>query len=55
LTLVDGDTVDETNLHRQVIHSQASLHQSKGGLPQKTAFWGINPWIHVDVIRCACR
>ncbi|MBL6809971.1 MAG: ThiF family adenylyltransferase, partial [Litoricola sp.] len=25
LTLVDGDTVDETNLHRQVIHSQASL------------------------------
>ena len=27
LTLVDGDTVDETNLHRQVIHSQKSLNQ----------------------------
>ena len=29
LTLVDGDIVDETNLHRQVIHSQKSLNQLK--------------------------
>jgi adenylyltransferase/sulfurtransferase len=50
LTLVDGDTVDETNLHRQVIHSQASLHQSKVD-SAKDRILGINPWIHVDVIR----
>ncbi len=50
LTLVDGDTVDETNLHRQVIHSQASLRQSKVD-SAKDRILGINPWIHVEVIR----
>lgn len=50
LTLVDGDTVDETNLHRQVIHSQASLHQFKVD-SAKDRILGINPWIHVDAIR----
>ena len=49
LTLIDGDTVDETNLHRQVIHSQHSLNQLKVE-SAKERIVGINPWIQVDVI-----
>ena len=49
LTLVDGDTVDETNLHRQVIHSQNSLNQLKVESAKERVL-GINPWIQVDVI-----
>ena len=49
LTLVDGDSVDETNLHRQVIHSQKSLNQLKVE-SAKERILGINPWIEIDVI-----
>lgn len=49
LTLVDGDTVDETNLHRQVIHSQNSLNQLKVESARERIL-GINPWIEIDVI-----
>ncbi|HAN81039.1 MAG TPA: molybdopterin-synthase adenylyltransferase MoeB [Gammaproteobacteria bacterium] len=49
LTLVDGDTVDETNLHRQIIHSQTSLNQLKVD-SARDRILGINPWIEVDVI-----
>ena len=49
LTLVDGDTVDETNLHRQVIHSQNSLNQLKVE-SARGRILGINPWIEIDVI-----
>ena len=40
LTLVDGDKVDETNLHRQVIHSQNSVSQLKSN-PQESEFWAL--------------
>jgi molybdopterin/thiamine biosynthesis adenylyltransferase len=49
LTLVDGDTVDETNLHRQVIHSQSSLNRLKVESARER-IQGINPWIQIDVI-----
>ena len=49
LTLVDGDTVDKTNLHRQVIHSQNSLNQLKVESARERIL-GINPWIEIDVI-----
>ncbi|MBU24954.1 MAG: molybdopterin-synthase adenylyltransferase MoeB [Gammaproteobacteria bacterium] len=49
LTLVDGDTVDETNLHRQVIHSQTSLNRQKVD-SARDRILGINPWIDVGVI-----
>lgn len=29
LGIVDGDSVDESNLHRQVIHTEATLNMSK--------------------------
>ena len=49
LTLVDGDTVDETNLHRQVIHSQASLKRLKVESARERIL-SLNPWISVEVI-----
>jgi len=49
LTLVDGDTVDETNLHRQVIHSQTSVNQRKVN-SARDRILEINPWIEVGVI-----
>ena len=48
LTLVDGDIVDETNLHRQVIHSQKSLNQLKVESARERIL-EINPWIQIDV------
>ena len=51
LTLVDGDIVDETNLHRQVIHSQKSLNQLKVESARERIL-GINPWIQIDALVC---
>lgn len=44
LTLVDGDTVDVTNLHRQIAHTQASIGQPKVISACERAR-AINPWI----------
>ena len=50
LTLVDGDKVDQTNLHRQIIHSQSSLNAWKVDSAQNR-IEGLNPYIQVDAIR----
>lgn len=50
LTLVDGDIVDQTNLHRQIIHSQSSLNAWKVDSAQNR-IQGLNPYIQVDVVR----
>ncbi len=49
LTLIDGDQVDPTNLHRQIIHSQQSLGQDKVA-SAKVRIEGLNPWIQVDTV-----
>ena len=46
LGIVDYDTVDESNLQRQVIHSQADLGRSKA-LSAKESVLGINPNVNV--------
>lgn len=46
LGIVDFDTVDESNLQRQVIHSQADLGRSKA-LSAKESVLGINPNVNV--------
>lgn len=47
LTLVDGDTVDPTNLHRQVIHAQSSLEMLKVE-SARSRILGLNPFIEVE-------
>lgn len=47
LGIVDYDTVDESNLQRQVIHSQADLGRPKA-ISAKESVIGINP--HVNVV-----
>lgn len=44
LTLVDGDTVDVTNLHRQIAHTQTSVGQLKVTSACERVRT-INPWI----------
>ena len=46
LTLVDGDTVDLTNLQRQILHTTARIGQSKVGSAQ-IALAAINPEVQV--------
>ena len=46
LTLVDGDQVDVTNLHRQIIHCRASLNDYKV-YSAKDRILGLNP--HIDI------
>ncbi len=46
LGIVDYDTVDESNLQRQVIHSQADLGRSKA-VSAKESVLGINPYVNV--------
>lgn len=46
ITLCDGDTVDLTNLQRQIIHQTASIGLSKAHSAQKT-LTGINPDIKI--------
>lgn len=47
ITLADGDTVDLTNLQRQILHTQERVGQSKA-LSGKTALAAINPDVHVE-------
>lgn len=43
LGIVEFDEVDESNLQRQVIHSQADIGKSKAQSAKETV-QGINPW-----------
>lgn len=49
LTLVDGDRVDATNLHRQIIHSQDTLGALKV-VSAQTRIASINPWVQVNTV-----
>jgi sulfur-carrier protein adenylyltransferase/sulfurtransferase len=48
--IVDGDTVDESNLQRQIIHSVATVGVSKCD-SAKQAIWNINPHVQVRTFR----
>mgnify|MGYP001306918647 CR=1 FL=1 len=49
LTLVDGDTVDFTNLQRQILHTAERVGQAKVA-SGKTALAAINPEVSVETI-----
>lgn len=49
ITLADGDTVDLTNLQRQILHTQARIGQQKA-LSGQTAIAQINPEVTVEAI-----
>lgn len=49
ITLVDGDTVDLTNLQRQILHSEERLGQTKVSSGQ-AALRGINPDVLVEAV-----
>lgn len=49
ITLVDGDTVDLTNLQRQILHTEERVGQSKA-LSGKTALACINPEVVVEPV-----
>ncbi|WP_313951175.1 HesA/MoeB/ThiF family protein, partial [Accumulibacter sp.] len=49
ITLADGDTVDLTNLQRQILHTQERIGQPKA-LSGQAALTGINPEVHVEAI-----
>ncbi len=49
ITLADGDTVDLTNLQRQILHTQERIGQLKA-LSGKTALSGVNPEVRVDAV-----
>jgi len=49
LTLVDHDTVDLTNLQRQILHTTERVGQPKA-LSGKTALAGINPEVNVAAL-----
>ncbi|MDO5693761.1 MAG: HesA/MoeB/ThiF family protein [Pseudomonadota bacterium] len=49
LTLVDDDTVDLTNLQRQIAHTEARVGQSKV-LSARAAIHAINPDVRVDTV-----
>jgi adenylyltransferase/sulfurtransferase len=49
LTLCDGDTVDLTNLQRQIVHTTAAIGLNKAESAQRT-LRGINPDIHIEAI-----
>ncbi len=46
LTLCDGDTVDLTNLQRQILHRTSSIGMPKAASAQ-AALAGINPEVHI--------
>lgn len=50
LTLVDFDTVDLTNLQRQIIHATANIGQLKADSARQTAL-ALNPHIKVQTIQ----
>lgn len=47
LTIVDGDCLEESNLHRQVLFSHRDIGQPKAKLAAERAR-KLNPYIHVD-------
>ena len=49
MTLADGDTVDLTNLQRQILHTLERVGQAKA-LSGQTALRGINPEVQVEAI-----
>lgn len=49
LTLVDHDTVDLTNLQRQIIHTQAGIGQLKVD-SARAALLAINPTLHITTL-----
>ena len=49
ITLADGDTVDLTNLQRQILHTQDRIGQAKV-LSGQTALAQINPEVTVEAI-----
>lgn len=49
ISLADGDTVDLTNLQRQILHTQDRIGQPKA-LSGKAALARINPEVQVDAI-----
>ena len=49
LTLADGDTVDLTNLQRQILHTQPSIGQAKA-ISGRTALNRVNPEIILEAI-----
>lgn len=49
ITLADGDTVDLTNLQRQILHTQERIGEMKA-VSGKTALGQINPEVHVDAV-----
>ncbi|MEF8699886.1 MAG: molybdopterin-synthase adenylyltransferase MoeB [Candidatus Accumulibacter sp. UW26] len=49
ITLADGDTVDLTNLQRQILHTQDRIGQTKARSAQ-TALFGVNPEVRVEAI-----
>ena len=49
ITLADGDTVDLTNLQRQILHTQKRIGQAKA-TSGKTSLNSLNPDIHVEAL-----
>lgn len=49
LTLVDFDTVDVSNLQRQVVHTQAQIGKNKAASARE-AIYGLNHYAQVDII-----
>ncbi len=49
IILADGDTVDLTNLQRQILHAQERIGQSKA-LSGQAALQGVNPDVVVEAI-----
>jgi len=49
ITLADGDTVDLTNLQRQILHTQERIGAMKA-ISGKTALGQINPEVRVDAV-----
>jgi molybdopterin/thiamine biosynthesis adenylyltransferase len=50
ITLVDHDTVDLTNLQRQIAHTQARVGMAKADSARET-IQAINPGVRVDTVR----
>ncbi|RCW42828.1 adenylyltransferase/sulfurtransferase [Halopolyspora algeriensis] len=48
LGIVEFDTVDESNLHRQIIHGQSDLNRSKGE-SAKDSILEVNPFVQVNL------
>lgn len=49
ITLVDHDTVDLTNLQRQIAHTQARVGQPKA-TSARESMWAINPGARIEVV-----